>query len=51
MNLLNHTAVGRKKNSNPYPIQVLLQYFSKIASLNKFKYDQSDSKWFDKEST
>jgi len=50
VDLLNRTAAGSRKNSNPSPIQVMLQYFSKAVGLNKFKYDHSDTKWVDIES-
>ena len=47
VDLINQLAVAGKKNTNPSPIQVLLQYFSETASLNKYKYDHSDTKWVD----
>ena len=47
VDLINRTTIAGKNNTNGCPIQVLLQYFSKTAGLNKYKYDQNDTKWID----
>ena len=47
VDLINCCTTARKKNSNPCPIEVFLQYFSKTSGLNKYKYDHSDTKWID----
>ena len=50
IDLLHRTDTTGKKNSNPSSLQVMLQYFSKVAGLNKFKYDHTDTNWIDVDS-
>ena len=37
---------GRRNPNNPH-IEVMLQYYRKYSSRNKFKYDHTHSKWID----
>jgi hypothetical protein len=48
--MLNMPCASGKKVSSGPTIEVLLNWFSKHAGRNKFKYDVTDSQWIDLDS-
>jgi len=47
VDLLARTEESWRRNPNNPHIKVMLQYYRKYPSRNKFKYDHTDSKWID----
>jgi len=39
IDMISHTSIGRKKDTNYCSGQMFVQYFSKIVALYKYKYD------------